>query len=78
MRPQAQKLNMTALPLLFHTGGKAKLMAETAHLIDLFTTAAHNRILLCNHFRPARLVLIICYNPLLFHQVIDSFAAIAH
>jgi hypothetical protein len=41
MGPQAQKINVTALPLLFHTRSKAKLMAETAHLFDLITAAAH-------------------------------------
>jgi hypothetical protein len=39
--PQAQELNVTPLPLLFHAGGKAKLMAETPHLIDHITATAH-------------------------------------
>jgi hypothetical protein len=74
--PQAQKLNVTTLSLLFNTGDKVKLMAETARLIDLFAAAIHNTYPLCIHFRPARLVLIICYIPLLFHPVIDCFAVI--
>jgi hypothetical protein len=39
--PQAQEFNMTALSLLFHAGGKAKLMADTPHLIDHITAAVH-------------------------------------
>jgi predicted membrane protein len=76
VRPQAQKLCVMSLSLLFYTGDKAELMAETARLIDLFAAAIHIRILFGIHFRPARLVLIICYIPLLFHPVIDCFAVI--
>jgi predicted membrane protein len=51
-------------------------MAEMARLIDLFAAAIHIRTLFGIHFRPARLVLIIYFSPLLFHPVIDCFAVI--
>jgi hypothetical protein len=38
VRPLAEELNMAALPLVFHAGGVAELVAETAHLGDFITT----------------------------------------
>jgi len=84
--PKAQKLNMSALSLVFDARGEAKLVAETAHTSDVVATATHiifpctilfadhlpfiffdiYALSIADHFRPARLHLIILYYPVLF------------